>query len=166
MRSSERFRALMKDMDLIQIPGSYDCITAKLVEKAGFPAVYLTGSGMSLALLGQPDLNTVSYLELRQIVENIRNAVNIPMLVDIDTGYGPPLSLIRLTLRLYRSKIRGCQKSAGMSLGESLSQKVKWYAAFVRFMKVVRKTGWLLSPELMQERATALKKRFVGQILI
>ena len=46
MRSSERFRALMKDMDLIQIPGSYDCITAKLVEKAGFPAVYLTGSGM------------------------------------------------------------------------------------------------------------------------
>ena len=109
MRSSERFRALMKDMDLIQIPGSYDCITAKLVEKAGFPAVYLTGSGMSLALLGQPDLNTVSYLELRQIVENIRNAVNIPMLVDIDTGYGPPLSLIRLVREFERLDIAAVQ---------------------------------------------------------
>ncbi len=127
MRSSERFRALMKDMDLIQIPGSYDCITAKLVEKAGFPAVYLTGSGMSLALLGQPDLNTVSYLELRQIVENIRNAVNIPMLVDIDTGYGPPLSLIRLVREFERLDIAAVQiedqrmpKKCGHELGRKL----------------------------------------------
>lgn len=96
MRSSEQFRKLLKTHTLVQIPGAYDCITALLVQRTGFPAVYLTGSGISLTLLGQPDLNTVSYLELRQVVQNIRSAVHIPMLVDIDTGYGPPLSLIRL----------------------------------------------------------------------
>ena len=60
MRSSEQFRQLIQQSELIQIPGAYDCITALMVEKAGFPAVYLTGSGISLSLLGQPDLNTVS----------------------------------------------------------------------------------------------------------
>lgn len=127
MRSSEKFRELMKKEDLIQIPGGYDCITAKLIEKAGFPAVYLTGSGISLSLLGQPDLNTVSYVELRQVVENIRNAVNIPMLVDIDTGYGPPLSLIRLVREFERLDIAAVQiedqrmpKKCGHELGRKL----------------------------------------------
>ena len=52
MRSSDQFRALLKQPGVIQIPGSYDCITALLVERAGFPAVYLTGSGISLSLFG------------------------------------------------------------------------------------------------------------------
>lgn len=52
MRSCERFRKLVKQQGVIQIPGAYDCITATLVEQAGFPAVYLTGSGISLTLTG------------------------------------------------------------------------------------------------------------------
>lgn len=127
MRSSDQFRALLKQPGVIQIPGSYDCITALLVERAGFPAVYLTGSGISLSLLGQPDLNTVSYLELRQVVENIRNAVQIPMLVDIDTGYGAPLNLIRLVQDFERLDIAAVQiedqrmpKKCGHELGRHL----------------------------------------------
>lgn len=78
------------------IPGAYDSITAHLIEAAGFDALYITGSGVSLSLLGQPDLNTVSYLELRQVVQNIASTVKIPMVVDIDTGFGAPLNIIRL----------------------------------------------------------------------
>ena len=108
MRSCERFRKLVKQQGVIQIPGAYDCITATLVEQAGFPAVYLTGSGISLTLTAQPDLNTVSYLELRQVVQNIRSAVNIPMLVDIDTGFGAPLNLYRLVKDFECMDIAAC----------------------------------------------------------
>ena len=97
MRTSEQFRNMIKASGVIQTPGCYDCITATIVERAGFPAAYLTGSGISLTLSGIPDLNTISYLELRQVVQNIRSAIQIPMLVDIDTGFGAPLNLYRLT---------------------------------------------------------------------
>lgn len=124
MRSSEKFRKLIREEKLIQIPGAYDCITAMLVQKMGFPAVYLTGSGMSLTLSGMPDLNTVSYLEVRQVVENIRNAINIPMLVDIDTGFGAPLNIYRLVKEFERLDIAAVQiedqkapKKCGHELG-------------------------------------------------
>ena len=127
MRSSEQFRQLLQQSELIQIPGAYDCITTLMVEKAGFPAVYLTGSGISLSLLGQPDLNTVSYLELRLVAQNIRGATHIPMLVDIDTGYGPPLSLVRLVREFEQMDIAAVQiedqkapKKCGHELGRQL----------------------------------------------
>lgn len=127
MRSAERFRALVNTPGVVQIPGCYDCITAKMVEKSGFPAVYLTGSGISLALTAQPDLNTVSYLELRQVAENIRSAVDIPMLVDIDTGFGAPLNTYRLVKDFERLDIAAVQledqmmpKKCGHELGRVL----------------------------------------------
>ena len=127
MRSCEKFRALLAGPNLIQIPGVYDCITAMMVEQTGFPAVYLTGSGMSLTLTGQPDLNTVSYLELRQIVQNIRGAVEIPMVVDIDTGFGAPLNLYRLVKEFERMDIAAVQiedqrnpKKCGHEMGRKL----------------------------------------------
>lgn len=96
MKTSEIFRKLLNESGTLMIPGAFDSLTALMVEKEGFPAVYITGSGVSLSLLGQPDLNTVSYVEMRQVIQNIRSAVKIPMLVDIDTGYGGPLCTLRL----------------------------------------------------------------------
>jgi 2-methylisocitrate lyase-like PEP mutase family enzyme len=96
MRNSTRLRNLIEQGELLMAPGAFDAITAFLVQQQGFPAVYLTGSGISLSLLAHPDLNTVSYLELKQKVEDIRSVVDIPMIVDIDIGYGGPLNLIRL----------------------------------------------------------------------
>lgn len=109
MRTSEQFRNMIKASGVIQIPGCYDCITATIVERAGFPAAYLTGSGISLTLSGIPDLNTISYLELRQVVQNIRSAIQIPMLVDIDTGFGAPLNLYRLTKEFEQLDIAAVQ---------------------------------------------------------
>lgn len=127
MKSSTKFRALLQTPGVLQIPGAYDCITATMVAQAGFPAVYLTGSGISLALTGQPDLNTVSYTELKQVAQNIRAAVNIPMLVDIDTGFGAPLNLYRLVKEFERMDIAAVQiedqknpKKCGHELGRKL----------------------------------------------
>ena len=127
MRTSEQFRNMIKASGVIQIPGCYDCITATIVEREGFPAAYLTGSGISLTLSGIPDLNTISYLELRQVVQNIRSAIQIPMLVDIDTGFGAPLNLYRLTKEFEQLDIAAVQiedqkvpKKCGHELGRRL----------------------------------------------
>ena len=127
MRTSEQFRNMIRASGVIQIPGCYDCITATIVERAGFPAAYLTGSGISLTLSGIPDLNTISYLELRQVVQNIRSAIQIPMLVDIDTGFGAPLNLYRLTKEFEQLDIAAVQiedqkvpKKCGHELGRRL----------------------------------------------
>jgi len=109
MKSSEQLRNMLKEPGLIQLPGCFDCITAMLAWKAGFPALYLTGSGMSLTMTGHPDLNTISYTEVRQIAENIRSAVPIPLMVDIDTGFGGPLNIYRLLKDFERLDIAAVQ---------------------------------------------------------
>ncbi|MBO7668411.1 MAG: isocitrate lyase/PEP mutase family protein [Firmicutes bacterium] len=92
---SGRLRQLLRDEELLMLPGAFDAMTAKLIALAGFPALFVTGAGVSLSLLAQPDLETVSYLELRNKTEEILAASELPALVDVDTG-GNPLNLIRL----------------------------------------------------------------------
>lgn len=109
MTQAKRLRELIKTQQLIAAPGAYDAITAKLIEKAGFDAIYITGSGISLTLLGQPDLNTVSYMELRERINSLLTAIDIPMIVDIDTGFGGPLNLIRLVQDFERMGVAAVQ---------------------------------------------------------
>lgn len=109
MTHVERFRSYLEQPAFYQIPGCYDAIGAKLIGQAGFPALYVTGSGISLSLLGHPDVNTVSYSELYQRVFQIRSVAEIPMLVDIDTGFGGPLNLIRLVKDFERIDIAAIQ---------------------------------------------------------
>jgi carboxyvinyl-carboxyphosphonate phosphorylmutase len=76
-------------------PGAYDALTARLIEQAGFPAVYMTGFGTSASLIGRPD---VGLLTMSQMVDNARRiaqAVDVPVIADADTGYGNPLNVIR-----------------------------------------------------------------------
>lgn len=138
MRTSEILRERLRETGPLLIPGAFDSLTALMVEKEGFPAVYITGSGVSLSLLGQPDLNTVSYAELRQVVQNIRSTVSIPMLVDIDTGFGGPLCTLRLLKDFERLDIAAVQiedqrmpKKCGHELGrivvpvEEMQQRIR-----------------------------------------
>lgn len=109
MSHIEKFRSLIARDEFVMLPGCYDVIGAKLIEHTGFDALYVTGSGVSLTLLGHPDVNTVSYEELYQKVYQIRAAVNIPMLVDIDTGFGGPLNIMRLVQDFERLDIAAIQ---------------------------------------------------------
>lgn len=81
------------------LPGVTDALGARLVEAAGFAAVYATGAGLANAVFGVPDLGLVSLREVVDHVERLTEATRLPVVVDADTGYGGPLSAMR-TLRL------------------------------------------------------------------
>lgn len=70
------------------VPGATDCFTAKLIEQAGFPVVYVTGGGAANAYLGAPDIGLMTLNELASQVERISDAVSVPVIADCDTGFG------------------------------------------------------------------------------
>src|SRR4051794_29944706 len=76
------------------VPGAYDTLTARLVELAGFDAVYLTGGGYSRAN-GYPDLGLLSLTENALFIGRTVEAVGIPVIADADTGYGNAINVVR-----------------------------------------------------------------------
>lgn len=80
-------------------PGCYDALGAKLIEAAGFGAVYMTGYGTAAAW-GLPDMGLLTATEMVENVRRIADAVSIPVIADADTGYGDPLNTAR-TVRAY-----------------------------------------------------------------
>jgi 2-methylisocitrate lyase-like PEP mutase family enzyme len=97
-----RLRALIRPGAALVVPGAYDGVSARLVERAGFDAVYMTGYGTSASRLGLPDLG---FAGLAEMVENVRQmaaAVSIPLVADADTGYGGPLAVQR-AVRAYEA---------------------------------------------------------------
>ncbi len=76
-------------------PGAFDPLAARLVEEAGFAAVYMTGFGTSAALLGRPDVGLLTMTEMVDNARRIADCVDIPVIADADTGYGNPLNVIR-----------------------------------------------------------------------
>jgi len=90
-----RLRDLLRSGDTIVAPGAFDPLAARLVEEAGFPAVYMTGFGTSAALLGRPDVGLLTMSEMADNAGRIAGCVDIPVIADADTGYGNPLNVIR-----------------------------------------------------------------------
>jgi 2,3-dimethylmalate lyase len=90
-----RLRALLGSGQTILAPGAFDPLAARLVEEAGFPAVYMTGFGTSAALLGRPDVGLLTMTEMAGNAGRIAACVDIPVIADADTGYGNPLNVIR-----------------------------------------------------------------------
>ena len=85
MTQASRFRALLHQERMVVAPGAYDCITAKLIEQAGFSAIYMTGAGTA-ATLGYPDFGLVTMSEMVANAERIAAAVELPVIADADTG--------------------------------------------------------------------------------
>jgi 2-methylisocitrate lyase-like PEP mutase family enzyme len=99
MRVTTRLRELLRSTPLI-VPGCYDALSAKVLERAGFPAVYMTGYGTSLALLGLPDAGLATMSEMHLNARYIANAVGVPVIADADNGYGNAINVMR-TVREY-----------------------------------------------------------------
>ena len=95
-----RFRYLLKQPEIIVAPGAYDCMPAKIIERTGFPAVYMTGAGTSVARLGYPDLALATMTEMLENASAIAGTVDVPVIADADTGYGGVLNGGR-AVRLY-----------------------------------------------------------------
>jgi 2,3-dimethylmalate lyase len=102
MSRRRALRTLVAGKAGVVIPGVYDAVSAKLVERGGFPAVYMTGYGTSASRLGLPDLGFAGLAEMVDHARNLAGAVQIPLIADADTGYGNALS-VRRTVAQYEA---------------------------------------------------------------
>ena len=99
MTPRQQLRQLIGQSGYTMVPGAYDTLTARLVEAAGFAAVYLTGGGYSRAS-GYPDLGLLSLTENAMFIGRTVEAFGVPVIADADTGYGNAINVIR-TVREY-----------------------------------------------------------------
>jgi len=100
IRPASQLKEQLASGRIVVAPGAYDALSARLVERAGFPAVYMTGFGATAARLGQPDIGLLSQTEMTTHARDMVRAVNIPVIADADTGYGGPSNIDR-TVREY-----------------------------------------------------------------
>jgi len=102
-----RLRRLLDENRAIPIVGAYDALTARLVERAGFRAVYVGGYALSATQLGLPDVGLLTMTEMLDSVRRICGAVDVPVIADGDTGYGNHLNTDRLVRELERAGAAG-----------------------------------------------------------
>jgi 2-methylisocitrate lyase-like PEP mutase family enzyme len=93
--ASPTLRDLLAGPEPVLAPGAYDALSARLIEQAGFGAVYMTGFGASASLLGRPDIGLLSFGEMADHARRIVQAVDVPVIADADDGYGNPLNVVR-----------------------------------------------------------------------
>ena len=94
MTKRQQLRTLLHGPDILVAPGAYDGGTARLVQEAGFPAVYMTGAGVSMTY-GLPDYGLLTLTEMASHAGTMAGSIDIPLIADADTGYGNELNVTR-----------------------------------------------------------------------
>lgn len=125
-----QLQELLRADKLIVAPGAYDAFSARLVEQAGFPAVYISGAWAASSRLGVPDIGLATMSEVLDTAKNVVSATNIPVICDVDTGYGNALNLMRTVNEFERVGVAAIQiedqimsKKAGHIEGQKLITK-------------------------------------------
>src|SRR3990170_905156 len=95
MQQRTRLREILSRPELTVVPGTYDCLSARLVERAGFEVVSVSGAAVTASILGLPDLGLLTMDELLGQVRQIVRSVGIPMMVDCEGGYGGVFNVAR-----------------------------------------------------------------------
>src|ERR1700720_5014081 len=99
----QTFRAMLREEKGVILPGAPNALAARIIADLGFGAVYLTGAGLTNMHLGLPDLG---FMDLSQLVEHtmaIRGVVDLPLIVDADTGFGNALNVGRTVSKIGRA---------------------------------------------------------------
>ncbi|HEX3971704.1 MAG TPA: isocitrate lyase/PEP mutase family protein [Stellaceae bacterium] len=104
--NAAKLRALLRQDEMLVAPAAYDCVGARAIEDAGFPLVYMTGSGTA-AMLGYPDYGLVTMSEMVDNAGRIAAAVKAPVIADADTGYGNELNVTRTVQEYARRGVAG-----------------------------------------------------------
>jgi 2-methylisocitrate lyase-like PEP mutase family enzyme len=107
VRATTRLRELLREGPTLFVPGCYDALSARILERVGFPAIYMTGYGTSLALLGLPDAGLATMTEMHLNARWIANAVGVPVIADADNGYGNALNVIRAAREYIQTGVAG-----------------------------------------------------------
>ena len=98
-----RFRDLVSTEPPLQIPGTINAYTALLAQRAGFKSIYVSGAGVANASFGMPDLAVTSMNDVAEDVRRITAVVDLPLLVDVDTGWGTMFNIARTTREMIRA---------------------------------------------------------------
>ena len=107
MRRSTRLRRRLDRDEIIVLPGAYDALSATLIEQAGFEQFFTTGFGLAASTLGVPDIGLLTQTEIIERSRRIASVVDIPLVADMDTGYGSPLNVIRTVTECVQGDIGG-----------------------------------------------------------
>lgn len=91
----------------VQIPGAFNALTARAIEKAGFEAVYVSGAGLSNAVYGLPDVGLITLTEAVAHAKAICSAVTVPVVVDGDTGFGETINMMRTVTEMEAAGVSG-----------------------------------------------------------
>ena len=117
MSAGKKFRDALKKNNPLIIPGAINAYSAILAERAGHKAIYLSGGGVAAASYGLPDLGITSMEDVLIDVKRISNASSLPLLVDIDTGWGGAFNISRTIKEMVNA---GC---AAVHMEDQISQK-------------------------------------------
>ncbi|SBW05873.1 2,3-dimethylmalate lyase [uncultured delta proteobacterium] len=96
---------MLQQPEIIVAPGCYDVLSARMVEQAGFKCAFMTGYGASGSILGQPDYGLMTMNEMVTVCANMTSVLNIPLIGDVDTGYGNPLNVYRTIKEFERAGV-------------------------------------------------------------
>ena len=118
MNSAARLRELLRASEVVVAPGAYDALSARIIERVGFDAVYLTGAGVTGALLGMTDIGLITMTELVQVARNVALAVRLPVICDSDTGFGNPLD------RAHGARTGACGRGGDADRGPGMAEAV------------------------------------------
>lgn len=105
MSSGKVLRELLAQDEIVMAPGAHDALIAKIIAKAGFKALYMTGAGVAYTTLGKPDIGLITMTEMVQKAAYICEAAGIPVIADGDTGYGNALNVIRTVKEYERAGV-------------------------------------------------------------
>lgn len=94
-RMKKALKQMIDRKQLVEAPGVFDALSARIAETKGFPALYMTGYGTAAALFGYPDIGLLTMTEMVESAKRIADVVSIPMICDADTGYGNPVNIHR-----------------------------------------------------------------------
>ncbi len=103
-----RVQAILDRHRAIVFPGVYDTLSAKLAARAGFPMAFISGYSVAATAIGEPDLGLLTQTEIVEQARRVCRSVEIPIIVDADTGYGNPLNVIRTVRELIDAGAAGC----------------------------------------------------------
>ena len=107
--SAKRLKAIVAARNATIVPGAPNAMFARLIEDLGFETVYISGAGIANMHLGAPDIGLVTMTEIQNVVASVADAVSIPIIVDMDTGFGNSLNAIRTVRALERAGAAGLQ---------------------------------------------------------
>ena len=108
MPTKTRIHRVLDDVGSIVFPGVYDTLSAKIVERVGFPMSFISGYSVAATAIGEPDMGLLTQTEIVERARRVCGSVKIPIIVDADTGYGNPLNVIRTVNELISAGAAGC----------------------------------------------------------